>query len=263
MRVALLQARGTPGDVQENLEAVRRAAEQAAAAGAALLVTPEAFLTGYDIGPRLRELAEPADGPSISAVAGAASAAGVAIACGWVEREGNAIRNSATLFDRSGRAALTHRKAHLYGPVDSGTFAAGHELGVADLGGVCVGLLVCFDVEFPEAVRALALAGAELVAVPTSLMAPYDVVARTIVPARAAENQLFVAYANRVGREATLEYVGQSCVAGPDGTVVAMAGRDEETVLIADLDLAAIERAREQYSYLRERRPDIYGPVTG
>lgn len=263
MRVALLQARGTPGDVQENLEAVRRAAGDAAAAGAGLLVTPEAFLTGYDIGDVLRDLAEPPDGPGISAVSEAAAASGVAIACGWVERDGDAIRNSATLFDRAGRAVLTHRKAHLYGPVDAGTFLAGSELGVVDLDGVCVGLLVCFDVEFPEAVRALALAGAQLVAVPTSLMAPYDVVARTIVPARAAENQLFVAYANRAGRETTLEYVGQSCVAGPDGAVVAIADRDGETLLIADVDLSAIDRAREQYSYLRERRPDIYGAVSG
>jgi predicted amidohydrolase len=122
-------------------------------------------------------------------------------------------------------------------------------------------VLICYDIEFPEPARRLALAGADLVAVPTSLMAPYDVVARTLVPARAAENQLFVAYANRVGREGDLSYVGQSCVCGPDGGDVARAGRDEEALLVADLDLDAIARAREDHSYLGERRPGLYGAL--
>lgn len=249
MRLGLLQARGTPGDVDANVAAVA-----AAARDVDLLVTPEAFLTGYDIGAdRLRALAAP-EPPA--GVARLAAERGVAIACGWVERDGDRVFNSATLFDARGNAVLTHRKAHLY-DFDRDVFTPGDRLAVADLDGVRVGLLVCFDVEFPEAVRALAAAGAELIVVPTSLMAPYELVARTLVPARAAENQVFVAYCNRVGRERELDFVGLSCVAGPDGAVVAMAGAAEER-LLAEIDPAAVAAQRQDFSYLDERRPELY-----
>jgi predicted amidohydrolase len=249
MRLALLQARGTPGDVAANLAALR----EAASAGADLVVTPEAFLTGYDIGAEaLRELA----GPLPQEVGAIAREHGVAIACGWVERDGDRVYNSATLFDATGAAILTHRKAHLY-DFDRDAFAPGDAFAVAEVGGLRVGLLICFDVEFPEAARALALAGAQLIVVPTSLMAPYDVVARTLVPARAAENQVFVAYCNRVGRERELDYVGLSCVIGPDGGELARAGAGPELV-VADVDPAAVTAARSAFSYIEQRRPAIY-----
>jgi predicted amidohydrolase len=256
MRLALLQARGTPGAVDANLEALATEAALAGAEGADLLITPETFLTGYDVDPgTLRGLA----GSGIGEVGEIARAAGVAIACGWVERDGDRVYNAATLFDRRGEAVLTHRKCHLFGDVDRNAFDPGDTFAVADLDGVRVGLLICFDVEFPEAVRALALQGAQVIAVPTSLMAPYDAVAQTLVPARAVENHVFVAYCNRVGVERTLRYIGQSRVAGPDGHVIETAGAEEETLLIADIDLGEIDRARADFDYLAGRRPDLYG----
>ena len=121
-----------------------------------------------------------------------------------------------------------------------------------------MGLLICYDVEFPEPVRRLAVQGAQLVAVPTSLMAPSHWIAELLVPARAAENQVFVAYANRVGAEGELLYVGRSCVAGPEGRAV-VAGPADESLLFADVDPAVIDAARERHSYLDERRPALYG----
>ena len=112
--------------------------------------------------------------------------------------------------------------------------------------------------EFPESVRTLALAGAELVLVPTALMLPFDVVAKTIVPARAYENQFFVAYANRCGTEAAFDYCGLSCVVGPDGADLARAGRGEE-LIFADLDKAMLSRSRTLNPYLKDRRPELYG----
>lgn len=260
MRLALLQAAGTPGDVEANLAAVAGAADAAAGAGAALLITPECFATGYAIGAeRIHALAEPLDGPLARRLGALARRAGVALLAGLPVRAGDAVYNTAVLWDRAGEQLASCRKTHLYGDVDALAFAPGDELVVAELDGVRVGLLVCFDVEFPEAVRALARRGAQLVAVPTSLMAPYDAVTRTLVPARAAENQVFVAYANRVGSEGDLVYVGQSCVVGPDGADVARAGREEETVLVADVDLGAVARARAGFSYLEGLRPELYG----
>src|SRR5688572_23656215 len=142
MRIALLQARGTPADVDANVAAVARAATAAAAQGARLLITPEAFLTGYDVGPRLRELAAP-EPPGIAEIA---RDAGIAVLVGWAERRGERVHNSATLFDAAGEPLLTHRKLHLYGDVDRQSFDAGDELAVAELEGLTIGVLVCFDV---------------------------------------------------------------------------------------------------------------------
>jgi predicted amidohydrolase len=262
MRVALLQAAGTPGDVTANLAAVRRAAHAAAAGGARLLVTPETFLTGYDVGAAtLLALAEPADGPQVRALREIAAGAGIAIVCGYAELEGDAVFNSAVLVDREGRTRLSYRKTHLYGELDRACFRAGDGLApVVEVDGVGIGVLVCYDLEFPEAARALALAGAQILAVPTALMEPSAWIAETLVPARAAENQVFVAYCNRVGSETSLTYVGRSCLAGPAGERVA-AGPAEETLLVAEADPAAIARARARHDYLAERRPGLYGGV--
>ena len=222
------------------------------------MVFPEAFVTGYNIGAgRLAELAEPADGPAVQRLAAIARRAGIAILAGYAERDGDAVYNSAVLVDRDGSTAANYRKTHLFGHVDREAFTAGDGFALADLDGLRVGVLVCYDIEFPEAARALALRGAQLIAVPTSLMEPAVEVAETLVPARALENQVFVAYANRVGDEGDLHYVGRSCVAGPTGAVT-RAAPEGETLLIADVDPAALDRARERLFYLGDRRPPLY-----
>jgi predicted amidohydrolase len=258
MRIALAQAAGTPGDVEANLADVRRIAGEAATAGARLAIFPETFLTGYNIGAdRLAELAEPVDGPSVRALDEMAADAGLAILCGYAERDGDAVYNSAVLVDRDGATLANARKTHLFGEVDRAAFAAGDAFTLTTIDDVRVGVLICFDIEFPEPARELALAGAQLIAVPTSLMAPAHLVADILVPARAAENQVFVAYVNRVGSEGGLDYIGSSCLAGPE-ELVARAATSGETLLVADLDVAAIERARRGHFYLDERRPALY-----
>lgn len=258
MRIALLQSAGTPGDVAANLLAVRRAARQAAAAGARLLICPEAFVTGYNIGAqRLAELAEPVDGPSVGALREIASETGLAVLCGYCERAGDAVYNSAVLVDADARTLANYRKTHLFGELDRAAFSPGEDLVTAEVDGVKVGVLLCYDIEFPEPARRLALGGAQLIAVPTALMAPAVWVAETLVPARAAENQIFVAYANRVGSEGELTYVGRSVVAGPEGAL-AIGSAEDEALIHADIDLDAIARARRKYSYLDERRPALY-----
>lgn len=267
-RVALFQDAGTPLDPAANLDRLASAARTAAARGARLLVAPEMHLTGYAVGPEAVErLAEPADGPSAERAAAIARATGVALAYGYPERAEGGVYNAALLIDRDGRR-LGHRKAHLFGDLDRGMFAPGpgpkpgsETSPLLDLDGLRLGLLICYDVEFSEAARALALAGADLLVVPTALMEPHEAVARLVVPARAFENGLFVAYANRCGREGDLAYIGQSCVIGPDGADITRAGRDPALVL-ADLDPAALRAARAANPYLEDRRPDLYGRLT-
>lgn len=258
MRIALAQAAGTPGDIDANLADVRRFAERAAAEQARLVVFPECFATGYNVGTELlRTLAEPAGGPVEQELRAVSADTGVAVLCGTAQLDRGVVRNVAILADDGTTVAIA-RKTHLFGEVDRSSFAAADALpALAELDGVRIGILICFDVEFPEPVRALALGGAQLIAVPTALMEPAHVVAETLVPARAIENQVYVAYANRVGEEHTLRYVGRSCVAGPEG-LVAAAGTRAEELLVADLDLDAIDRSRSAHDYLRERRPALY-----
>jgi 5-aminopentanamidase len=260
VRVALAQAAGTPGDVAGNLATIRLMAGEAAAGGARLVVFPEAFVTGYNIGPEmLLALAEPADGAHVRELRAVAAGAGIAVLCGYPELDGDTVYNSVVLVDREGAVLLNYRKTHLYGRLDREAFAAGDALApVVELDGVRVGVLVCYDIEFPEPARRLAVAGAQLIAVPTALMEPSSWIAETLVPARAAENQVFVAYCNRVGAEGDLVYVGRSCVAGPEGGPVESAPPADEMVVFFDVDLAAIDRARGRHSYLDDRRPALY-----
>lgn len=258
LRTALLQSSGQPGDVAANLKVLDEAAASAAATGAGLLVAPEMFLTGYAIGDEVARLAEPADGDSADAVADIAERHGLGIAYGYPERDGDRVYNSAQLIGPDGTRLLSYRKTHLYGGFETDSFTPGDRPVVqAELGGLRVGLMICYDVEFPENVRAHALAGTQLLLVPTALMHPAEVVAESVVPVRAFENQLYVAYANRTGPEGDFEFVGLSALAGPDGTARARAGRGEELV-VGDVDPEFLTASRDANPYLRDRRPGLY-----
>jgi predicted amidohydrolase len=261
MRTALLQSSGRPGSTVENLKVLDETAGRAAAAGAALLVAPEMFLTGYAIGDDIARLAEPADGDSADAIAELAHRHGLAIVYGYPERDGDRVHNSAQLISADGTRLANYRKTHLFGGFERDHFTAGEQPVVqAELGGLTVGIMICYDVEFPELVRAHALAGTDLLLVPTANMHPFQLVAESLIPVRAWENQMYVAYANRVGHEGEFEFFGLSTLAGPDGVARTRAGRGEELVL-ADLDPALLAASRAANPYLKDRRPGLYGSL--
>ncbi|MEU6850559.1 carbon-nitrogen hydrolase family protein [Actinacidiphila alni] len=258
MRIALAQMGGVPASAAAGLDALERAAADASRQDARLLITPELSLTGYAVGDRTAALAEPADGPAAHRVAGIAARYGIAVVHGYPERAGDAVHNSVRLTGPDGAALADYRKTHLFGGFERAAFTPGDIPVVqADLDGLRIGLLICYDVEFPEAVRAHALAGTHLLAVPTALMRPYEFVAQTLVPARAYESQLHLAYVNRHGAEGEYHFAGLSCLAGPDGAVRARAGTGEE-LLFADVASALIAAARAETPYLSDRRPELY-----
>lgn len=261
MRTALLQSSGRPGSVVENLKVLDEAAGRAAAGGAGLVAAPEMFLTGYAIGDDIARLAEPADGDSADAIAEIAGRHGVAVVYGYPEREGETVYNSAQLISADGTRLANYRKTHLFGCFERDHFTPGEQPVVqAELNGLRVGLMICYDVEFPENVRAHALAGTDLLVVPTAQMHPFQFVAESVVPVRAFENQMYVAYVNRVGPEGEFEFVGLSTLAGPDGIARTRAGRGEELVL-ADADPDFLAASREANPYLKDRRPGLYGSL--
>jgi predicted amidohydrolase len=263
LRTALLQSSGRPGFVAGNLRVLDEAAARAAALGARLLVCPEMFLTGYAIGDDVARLAEPADGPAADEIAATARRHGLAVLYGYPERAGARVHNSAQLIAADGTRLAGYRKTHLYGPFEHERFTPGEEPVVqAELDGVRLGIMICYDVEFPENVRAHALAGTDLLVVPTAQMRPFEFVAESVVPVRAFENQLYIAYVNRTGQEGEFDFVGRSCLAGPDGTARARAGGGEELV-VGDVDPALLTESRDANPYLRDRRPGLYTSLAG
>jgi predicted amidohydrolase len=237
-----------------------RAAHDAAVDNVRLLLFPEMFLSGYNIGSSaVHRLAEPHDGVSAQAVKQIAREFEVAILYGYPERAApDTVFNAVQLIDAGGVFMANYRKTHLFGDLDRSMFSpAAERPPVVTLDGWQLGLLICYDVEFPENARGLALAGADLIAAPTANMAPYEFVATTIIPVRAYENQVYLAYANYCGREGGLDYCGLSCIAAPDGTLCARAGHSD-AMIVADLDLERLKAARSTNTYLSDRRPELY-----
>jgi nitrilase len=260
LKLALWQTEGVFGNPSGSIDRLAHAAAQAADAGADLLLCPELYLCGYNAPEAIRKVAEPADGPSSGRIAALCAARKIAIAYGYAEREtvSGLLYNAAQLIDATGAVVLQYRKTHLWGSMERGLFTAGATLGApAAFGAWQVGMLICYDIEFPEAARALALQGADLLLVPTALPAGADIVPNLLVPARAAENTLFVAYCNRCGTESGLDYAGASRIASPDGTLCADAGSGE-SMTIADITITARRRALAASPYLNDRRERLY-----
>ncbi|WP_225867148.1 carbon-nitrogen hydrolase family protein [Cyanobium sp. PCC 7001] len=292
LRLALWQGTGTaatPEALEENLQRLEQVAALAAAQQVQLLAFPELYLSGYIVTPALaRALAEPLDGPSLGRVAAAARRHGLAIACPYPERAevGGEERfyDAIALFDRDGALLRNYRKTHLWGPDEKRCWSPGYLLDeegsaftVQPVNGVPVGLLNCYEAEFPELSRRLALEGARLILIPTAADAwamlstgehtdrPYPDVSRSLIPANAIQNDCFVAYANRCGEETVngrvmAAYLGNSVVAGPHGDLL-VAARPEPTLLVADCvpgDYPPLHPAATRY--LDDRRPELYEP---
>jgi len=262
MKIALCQTPGHVADPAAAFALMSAKAAEAKAAGADILLLPEMYLSGYNIGPeQARALAVTAEG--LAPAQAIAAVQRIALVFGYPELVGGAVANAAVLIGPDGEILLNYRKSHLFGELDRAMFkAVGDEFPVATLGGVKIGLLICYDIEFPEPARRLALAGADIILIPTAQMEPYDQVARHVIPARAYENQLYVAYANHSGADDGLSYIGLSSICGPDGAVLAAAGRGAE-MIFADTDAAHHAAVRKADPLLADRRPELYAPLAG
>ena len=263
--IAVLQHIPAPDNVAAALQRLRTSAEQAAAEGCELMLVPECSITGYNQPfATMQQVALESNGETTEAIAAICREHKIAIAYGFAER-GTASEkgereyfNCVQVIDADGKIAASYRKTHLWGELDRTLFSAGDSLSpVVEINGWKIGLLICYDIEFPETARALALAGAELILVPTGLMQPWRDVAERLVPVRAYENQLYIAYCNYCGAEDDLIYEGRSCIAGPDGADLDRAEK-KPALLTATLSKDAIAKCRDALPYHRDRRPKLY-----
>ncbi len=220
--------------------------------GADLLLLPELFQSGYNIGGSIPQRAEAADGPFFSAAASLAKRHATAITYGYVEAAEGSLFNSAICIDASGTAVGHHRKLVLPPGFEADHFSPGSGYSTFSVGSFTVAILICYDAEFPEAVRSVALMGAELVLVPTALGAQWGVVSTAVMPSRAFENGVFICYSDACGDENGMTHFGGSCIVGPFGNELARAGADP-AILRAELRLSDVSAAQARLPYLRDR----------
>ena len=262
-RIAIVQDDCILGETARNIEKaadlIRRAAEQ----DAALVLFPEMYLTGYALGEKTRKLAVKVAGSVIDELAQMAKKNQIFICMGFPELDpvSRKIFNSLVCLSDQGELLAVYRKIQLYDD-EKDFFSAGDEIKVAQTPLGRTGFLICYDLEFPELARMIALQDADVLLVATANMHPWCDQQDVYVKARAAENKIFLALANRIGQEKDLVFCGSSAVVDPLGCILAGAGRQNPALLIADIDLNSIATARSCVNYLKDRRPEIYGPLS-
>lgn len=245
MRALVAQLAAVPGDVEGN---ARRVAESLASRpDADLAVFPELFLSAYALGV-VEGAARPLDAPELELIAAAAAEHRTAVVVGFAEARPVGIANSAACFDADGSLAGVYRKAQLFGS-EREHFEVGDELLVVPLAGRNVGVMICFDVEFPEIARQLAVAGADLLVTVSANMEPYYPDHELASRARALDNRLPHLYSNLVGEAEGLRFVGGSRAVGPDGELLAEAGAEDEELVVAELPPAG-RPANDSVDYL-------------
>lgn len=224
---------------------------------------PELFTTGYNldlINDDFYDLAEPISGPTTELMGQKANKHKLAILGDIVERDKyrkGVLYNTTFLLDAKGQLVGKYRKSHLY-PTEHRYFRPGDRLQVFDLGGLTVGVAICFDHAFPQIFTILALQGAEVIFLPSAVPVGYEYLLNLRTRARAQDNQLFTVAVNRVGREGNVTYCGLSKVVSPRGEVIAEASNSKEEFLVVELDLNMILKERKQEPVLRSQRPELY-----
>jgi predicted amidohydrolase len=272
MKIAVCQLSPKVGRKEANLSEAREAITSCASAGAKIIVLPELANTGYSFRDirELEENAESLNGPSITEWAGLARALDVVLVAGFAERghdESGSVFNSAAIFDPSGLRAV-YRKVHLWN-VEKTMFASGRAPpAVVDTAHGRLGVMICYDIEFPEWVRTAGLAGVQLLCCPANwplcprpaAERPADIVR---VQASAATNRIFVALADRCGADRGQDWIGGSVVVDADGypcTSIAL-GVPGIHVAEVDLALAVDKKVSEMNDVIADRRPELYAEV--
>jgi len=284
IRLGIYQAQAAcgKGASKKNMARLERAVKTAAKRKVQLLAFPELYVPGYTLSPKMaRKVAEYKDGPSITKACKLAKKYHMALIVPYAEKvdtdSGKKYYDSIAVISEKGKLIESYRKTHLYGQQERDNWSFGEsDYPVFKIFGFPVGVLNCYECEFPELSRILALNGAKLIVGPTAAdnyytlpngqrsKVPYPDVSRILFPAHAYANNIFFAYANRCGYEQRgkdeWHYRGNSIVYNPHGEVVVAADHEQDTLLIADCIPAYYgdTHPAPDYFYLKDRRPELY-----
>lgn len=271
VRVAACQIDPQLGDVPANLARIEQAVAEAAAGGARLAVLPEAATTGYafDSLDEARPAARRATTLSGDHLLALAAQHDVTIVCGTLEAVGDEIFNAAHLVTPDGERQV-YRKMHLpFLGVDRFVTPGPEPPFVVDVTGMRVGILICYDLRFPEAARVCALEGADLICLPTNWPVGVEFHPDLFAPARAAENHCYLLAADRVGTERGTTFLGRSVFVDPDGNRVGVASDTDEEILFGEVDVDAARATHvrrrpgeHEWDTIADRRPGLYARLT-
>ncbi len=270
--IATVQFTPKLGEPEENLvkmsEFVSKIASQQKVD---LIVFPELATTGNELGVKFTEVAQRIPGPTVNLLSQRAAEYGVHIAFGMVSKEKveSIIFNSAVMVGPDGEIVGSYNKVHLHGE-ERMAFREGFKMPVFETETIGnVGLLLGYDLAFPEVARVLALEGAEIICTMTNWEAEQMDEYRSYVKARAFENSVFMAVSNRVGEDVTLNFGGESMIVGPRGKTYASlaqeknpeTGKPSEGFSVARIDLDDVRKYREEYQFLQSRQPTVYRSI--
>lgn len=264
MTVATVQMEPQLGQLEENLvkmgEFITRIATEQ---HVDLIVFPELVTTGYEIGPRFPNMAQRVPGPTVNIISQRASEMGVHIIFGMVTKDKveSILYDSAILIGPDGDLIHQYDKVHLRGE-EQIAFRPGYKIKAAETGLGVIGMMVDWDLTFPEVARCLVLDGAEILTVSANWEQPYSGEWRTYLKARAYENNAFIIAANRVGEEPSYTFFGQSSIVGPNGKVYATIEDPVEGYAVAQINLDDVRRRREESQILQCRQPASYRAVS-
>jgi predicted amidohydrolase len=262
-KIALAQINSKPGDKTGNLLKIERAAKKAKRQGAELLVLPEMSLTGYVVRDQIFELAEEVPGPSTKLVGKISEETGVHIIFGMPELSAHTqatFHNTAVLVSPEGYVGK-YRKMYL--PTHSvfeekRYFRPGYEPAVFNTSLGRIGLIICYDIYFPEVVRLARLEGAQLIVCISASPAVRRVFFEILTSARAIENTTYLAFVNLAGIEDGLQFWGGSRIVGPNGRVLVQAKYDEEDFVTCEIDYSDIKPVEAFIPTLKDLRPELF-----
>lgn len=273
MIIAAVQTDFEIGHVHKNVEIVRHRLKIAADNGAKLIVFPECALSGYCFDSREEALGASVlvndTDEAIAAIIKDCKALSVYAIVGLLERSGESLFNSCVCLGPEGVVA-SYRKLHLpFLGVDRLVDPGDRPLDVFEVGGVRIGMHICYDGGFPEVARILAIKGADLVVLPTCWPPAADIFANHVMIARALENQVYTLASGRVGKERGYEFIGHSSIVAPGGFLKASAGNADDAIIYAEIDVNLARRKRviripglHEINRVADRRPDYYRELT-
>lgn len=269
--IAIVQMKPQLGEMEENLvkmsEMISKIASQQRVD---LIVFPELVTSGFELGVRFTELAQRVPGPTVNLMAQRANENGVYVAFGMVTKEKveSVLYNSAVMVGPEGELVEQYNKIHLRGE-ERMAFREGYKMPVVDTEIGTIGMMVGYDLAYPEVARSMALDGAEILLVLGNWEAAHIDEWKTYARARAYENSVFVVAANRVGEDVTMTFGGESMVIGPRGQIYASmvdetdpeTGAPLEGFTVARIDLDAVRQYREEFQFMQTRQPATYRTV--
>lgn len=252
LKIALLQADGEPRTPEQAMEVLGAEMARAAGSGADVLVTPELYLSGYGNTAETLERAQHSGSPLLQSAAALAARYGVTLVLGYPERSKAGVFNSAAVFGTSGAVLYNYHKLNLPNDYERSCFRRGQPPEIFDIAGVRCAILICYDIEFPEMARRAAEMGAELLIIPTALGQKWRIVSDSLIPVRAYENGVFVAYCNFASQSHPERFVGLSTICSPDGQPLLRA-ETSPGLFTATIETDHIRRVRSELNFL----PDL------